>query len=393
MIGADISSFDKRAKIRVIGVGGGGNNAVDRMIDDNVEGIEFIAVNTDAQVLSRSKAQTRIQLGEKLTQGLGAGGDPDIGAKAADESLEDLAAAITGTDMLFITAGMGGGTGTGAAPVIAAVAKKQNILTVGVVTKPFAYEGKRRMDVAQKGIEELFKNVDTLLVVPNAKLLEIMDDSATMIEAYKKADEVLTQSVQGLSNIITNSGTINMDFADIRSAMRNKGMAHIGIGWASGKNRAMLAAENAISSPLLETSIVGADSVLVNMVGPMNVGLHETNAASTYIHDRIGRADCNFIFGTMMEESSEDKIIITVVATGFNTGATQAKPVKIIDHGGSKPNSADPDEPNNPDTTDNPTPSDTPDTAPPQPNEKSDTLKNGSDIQLPVFVRRNRGRN
>ena len=310
-------SFDQKAKIRVVGVGGGGNNAVDRMIEDNVDGIDFIAVNTDSQVLKRSKAPIRIQLGEKLTGGLGAGGIPEIGAKAAEESQDIVTKAIDGSDMLFVTCGMGGGTGTGAAPIIAGIAKNLGILTVGVVTKPFVFEGKIRMTNALKGIEELRRNVDTLLVIPNEKLLEVMDNSASFKEALKKADEVLTQGVQGISGLISNPGEINLDFADVRTIMHNKGVAHIGIGRASGKSRAIKAAEIAINSPLLETSIKGASSVLVNVAGSSSLTMFEVNEASRFVITSIENEEANIIFGSSINDDLQDEVVVTVVATSF----------------------------------------------------------------------------
>jgi len=311
-------SFDQKAKIRVVGVGGGGNNAVDRMIDDNVEGIDFIAVNTDSQDLKRSKAPNRIQLGEKLTSGLGAGGQPEVGAKAAEESQDDIVKAISGSDMLFVTCGMGGGTGTGAAPIIAGLAKGLGILTVGVVTKPFVFEGKVRMTNALKGIEELRRNVDTLLVIPNEKLLEIMDDTASFKDSLKKADEVLTQGVQGISGLISNPGEINLDFADVKTIMRDKGVALIGIGRASGKNRGVKAAEAAINSPLLESSIKGASSLLVNVAGSTNLTMHEVNEASRFVNDAVENDDANIIFGSSINDDLDDEVIVTVVATAFS---------------------------------------------------------------------------
>ncbi|MCL2397403.1 MAG: cell division protein FtsZ [Defluviitaleaceae bacterium] len=316
-------SFDQKAKIRVIGVGGGGNNAVDRMIEDNVEGIDFIAVNTDSQVLKRSKAATRIQLGEKLTGGLGAGGVPEIGAKAAEESHDDVAKAIEGSDMLFVTCGMGGGTGTGAAPIIASIAKSMGILTVGVVTKPFVFEGKVRMSNAVRGIEELRRSVDTLLVIPNEKLLEIMDDTASFKDALKKADEVLTQGVQGISGLISNPGEINLDFADVRTIMRDKGVAHIGIGRAAGKSRATKAAEAAINSPLLETSIKGACSVLVNVAGSSSLTMFEVNEASKFVSESVENEEANIIFGSSINDDIHDEVIVTVVATAFAQGISK----------------------------------------------------------------------
>ena len=311
-------SFNQKAKICVIGVGGGGNNAVDRMIEDNVEGIDFITVNTDSQVLKRSKAPARIQLGEKLTGGLGAGGMPEVGAKAAEESKEDITKAINGANMLFVTAGMGGGTGTGAAPIIARIAKSLGILTVGVVTKPFFFEGKVRMDNATRGIEELRKNVDTLLVIPNEKLLEIMDDKATFKDALKKADQVLTEGVQGISSLISNPGDINLDFADVSTVMRDKGIALIGIGRASGKNRAIKAAEDAINSPLLEVSISGAHSVLVNVSGSSSLTMFEVNDASKFVRSSLENEGANIIFGSSINDDLDDEVIVTVVATAFD---------------------------------------------------------------------------
>jgi len=323
--------FSQKAKIRVIGVGGGGNNAVDRMIDDNVEGIDFIAVNTDSQILERSKAGTRIQLGEKLTGGLGAGGLPEVGAAAAEESVDAVRTAISGSDMLFVTAGMGGGTGTGAAPVIAQLAKNMGILTVGVVTKPFEFEGKVRMENALKGIEELGKNVDTLLIIPNEKLLEIMDETASFKDSLKKADEVLTQGVQGISSLISNPGDINLDFADVRTIMKDRGVAHIGIGRGTGKKRAILAAENAINSPLLETSIQGAHAVLVNITGSDSLGMHEVNEAAKFIVQSTEIDETHIIFGSSINEDLKDEIVVTVVATAFGPAGIKKPPQPGID--------------------------------------------------------------
>ncbi len=313
----DIATAQNRtAKIRVIGVGGGGNNAVDRMVEDQVAAIDFISVNTDHQALERSKASIRIQLGDKLTRGLGAGGDPEIGKKAAEESAEEIAAAIQGTDMLFITAGMGGGTGTGAAPVIAAIARELKILTVGVVTKPFAFEGKPRMNKANSGISELRKFVDTLVVIPNQKLLEIIDKNTPLMDAFRKADEVLRQGVQGISDLISKPGIINLDFADVHTIMANKGVAHMGVGRASGKNKTEAAAELAIKSPLLETSINGAKSVLISISGDASLGLFDTNTAADIINTSVD-PEAEIIFGTSINEELSDEVIITVIATGL----------------------------------------------------------------------------
>ncbi len=315
MIGIDNDSFGD-AKILVVGVGGGGNNAVDRMIQDNVKGINFISVNTDNKVLSKSLAEIKIQIGAKLTKGLGAGGKPEIGMEAANESRDELAQAISDYDMIFVTAGMGGGTGTGAAPVVAGIAKEKGILTVGVVTKPFAFEGQKRMRNALAGIEELKKNVDTLISIPNQKLLEIADKDTTMLQAFTLADNVLKQGVVGISDLISSPGLINVDFADVRTTMFDKGLAHLGVGHASGKNKVEMAAELAIKSPLLETSIEGAKNVIINVTGGLDLGLMETNNAA----DLIGASldpDADIIFGTSFNEDLKDEVIITVVATGL----------------------------------------------------------------------------
>lgn len=305
------------AQIKVIGVGGGGNNAVDRMIEDGLDGVEFISINTDGQALSKARATTKIQIGEKLTKGLGAGGNPDIGEKSVEETQDDIAQALRGSDMVFITAGMGGGTGTGAAPRIASISKELGILTVGVVTKPFNFEGKKRMSNAEKGIMELKKNVDTLVIIPNQRLLSIIDKKTTLTEAFKKADEILRQGVQGIADLISKPGVINLDFADVRTVMANKGIAHMGIGHASGENKAEIAAKMAIQSPLLETTIEGAQSVLINFSGDMNLGLLETEEAADLIREAID-PDAEIIFGTTINEELEDEVIVTVIATGLD---------------------------------------------------------------------------
>ena len=304
------------AQIKVIGVGGGGNNAVDRMIEQGLAGVDFITINTDHQALSRSKAPIRIQIGEKMTRGLGAGANPEIGTKSAEESREEIIQAIKGTDMLFITAGMGGGTGTGAAPVIAGIAKEQGVLTVGVVTKPFGFEGRKRMLNAEKGIEELKKAVDTLVIIPNDRILQVIDKKTTMLEAFSKADDVLQQGVQGIADLISNPGVINLDFADVRTIMNNKGIAHMGIGRASGENRAEEAIKQAISSPLLDTTINGARGVLINMAGGESLGLMEANLGANLICDCVD-PDAEIIFGTSINEELGDEIVITVIATDF----------------------------------------------------------------------------
>ncbi len=316
------------AQIKVVGAGGGGNNAVDRMIDDNLQGVEFISVNTDCQALARSKAPVKVQIGEKLTKGLGAGGNPEIGQRSAEETREEIEEAIRGADMLFITAGMGGGTGTGAAPVIAAIAKEMGMLTVGVVTKPFTFEGQRRMMNAERGIQELKKNVDTLVIIPNQKLLNIIDKKTTMLESFKKADEVLRQGVQGISDLISKPGVINLDFADVRTIMANKGIAHMGIGKASGEEKTENAAKMAINSPLLDTTVQGAKSVLINFSGDMNLGLFETEAAAEFIRESVDPS-AEIIFGTTINEDLKDEVIVTVIATGLED--VNAPTIKTFD--------------------------------------------------------------
>ncbi len=316
MLEYDVSQ-NTNAQIKVIGVGGGGNNAVDRMIEDNMDGVEFISINTDRQALTKSKAQTRIQIGEKLTRGLGAGGNPEIGEKSADETKDEIAQALKGSDMVFITAGMGGGTGTGAAPKIAAVAKELDILTVGVVTKPFNFEGKKRMANAEKGIEELKKNVDTLVIIPNQKLLSVIDKKTSMKDSFKKADEILQQGVQGISDLICNAGEINLDFADVKTVMANKGVAHMGIGRGTGENKAEIAAKAAMQSPLLETTIDGAKYILINFCGDENLGLFDVADAADLIREAID-PDAEIIFGTTINEDLHDEVIVTVIATGLD---------------------------------------------------------------------------
>lgn len=311
-----MNEHNTHAKIIVVGVGGGGNNAVNRMIEGKLEGVDFVAVNTDAQALQYSKANMKIQIGEKLTRGLGAGAKPEIGLKAAEESKDELAQMIKGADMVFITAGMGGGTGTGAAPVIASLAREMQILTVGVVTKPFDFEGKARMHNAMVGIDELKRYVDTLIVIPNQKLLSVIDRRTTMRDAFKKADEILQQGVQGISDLIYTPGIINLDFADVSTVMSNKGVAHIGVGSAKGENKAEEAARLAISSPLLETTIDGARHMLINISGDMNMSMFDANDAIQLIQEAAGN-NANVIYGQSIDESLEDQIIVTVIATGF----------------------------------------------------------------------------
>ncbi|WFA09638.1 cell division protein FtsZ [Tissierella sp. Yu-01] len=307
---------DQFAKIKVIGVGGGGNNAVNRMVECGVRGIEFVALNTDRQALYSSRAETKIQIGEKITKGLGAGANPEIGGKAAEENRNDIMESLKGADMIFITAGMGGGTGTGAAPVVAEIAKELGILTVGVVTKPFTFEGKKRQVQAEKGVEELKSKVDTLVTIPNDRLLQIADKKTTMSQAFMMADEVLQQGIQGISDLISVPNLINLDFADVKTIMSAKGIAHMGIGYASGDNRATDAAKLAIKSPLLETSIEGAKSVLLNITGGSDLGIFEVNEAADLIRQAVDQ-DANIIFGAGIDESLGEAIKITVIATGF----------------------------------------------------------------------------
>ena len=325
MLEIKLNEAGTTAKIIVIGVGGGGNNAVNRMIDESLNGVDFIAVNTDIQALKGSRSNTKIQIGEKLTRGLGAGANPDVGLKAAEESKEELMQALKGADMVFVTAGMGGGTGTGAAPVIASISKELNILTVGVVTKPFGFEGKTRMKNAETGIAELKLVVDTLIVIPNQKLLSIIDKRTTVMEAFKKADEILLQAVQGISDTIYTPGIINLDFADVATVMSRKGIAHIGIGRAKGENKAEEAARLAISSPLLETTIDGARDMLINISGGSNMSMYDASEAIGLIQDATGN-DANIIYGQIIDDNLEDEIVVTVIATGFEDDAVAIPP-------------------------------------------------------------------
>ena len=308
---------NENAVIKVIGVGGAGNNAVNRMIQSGIKGVEFISVNTDRQALKNSNASTKIQIGEKITRGLGAGANPDIGAQSAEENKTEIAESLRGADMVFVTAGMGGGTGTGAAPIVAAAAREMGILTIGVVTKPFTFEGKKRLAQAERGIESLKSKVDALVVIPNDKLLQIIDRKTSMIDAFIMADDVLRQGVQGISDLIANPGLVNLDFADVKTIMLNTGMAHMGIGRATGENRAEDAAKQAIQSPLLETSIEGARGVIINITGSENVGLQEINTAAELVQRSVD-PEANIIFGTAIDENLGDEIVITVIATGFD---------------------------------------------------------------------------
>jgi cell division protein FtsZ len=336
MLNFDVD-MDNFAHIKVIGVGGGGNNAVNRMVEAQLKGVEFIAVNTDKQALYTSKAEQKIQIGEKSTRGLGAGANPDVGKKAAEESKEEILKTLEGADMVFVTAGMGGGTGTGAAPVVAQLAKEMGILTVGVVTKPFAFEGKVRMKNAEHGIKELKSKVDTLITIPNDRLLQIVQKNTSMLEAFSIADDVLKQGIESISDLIAAPGLINLDFADVQAIMKEKGLAHMGIGRAAGENRAIEAARQAIQSPLLETSIKGAKGVLLNITGGANLGLFEINEASTLVQESCDE-EANIIFGATIKEELGDELVITVISTGFdenhdmsldiNKKPSMAKPVE-----------------------------------------------------------------
>lgn len=328
MFGFD-NEFDQMPKIKVIGVGGGGSNAVNRMIENEVQGVEFVVCNTDAQVLRLSKAETRIQLGKELTRGLGAGADPEIGRKAAEESYKELEDMIRGSDMVFITAGLGGGTGTGACPIIAKIAKEAGALTVAIVTKPFSFEGKKRMAHANMGLEELRKNVDTMIVIPNDRLLQIVERNTPMLEAFREADNVLRQGVQGIAEIVAIPGLINLDFADIKAVMANKGTALMGIGIASGENRAVEAAMAAINSPLLETDIDGATDAIINITGGTSLTLYEINDAVNAIQN-AANSDINVIHGAAINTDLDDEIIVTVIATGFDHTKTKPTDLKSL---------------------------------------------------------------
>ena len=312
----DVTMMDGTATIKVIGVGGAGNNAVNRMIEAGIKGVDFISVNTDRQALQKSKAGTKIQIGEKITRGLGAGANPDIGAQSAEENKSEIAETLRGADMVFVTAGMGGGTGTGAAPIVAQAAKEMGILTIGVVTKPFTFEGKKRLSQAERGIESLKGKVDSLVVIPNDKLLQVIDRKTSINEAFRMADDILRQGVQGISDLIAVTGTVNLDFADVKTIMLNTGMAHMGIGRASGENRAEDAAKQAVQSPLLETSIEGARGVIINITGGEDLGLHEVNTAAELVQRSVD-PEANIIFGTVTDPEMKDEIQITVIATGF----------------------------------------------------------------------------
>lgn len=323
MIEFDIE-VEQFAQIKVIGIGGGGSNAVNRMIEAGLRGVEFISVNTDAQALYLAKSERKLQIGEKLTKGLGAGANPEIGQQAAEESREEIKNILSGADMVFVTAGMGGGTGTGAAPVIAEIARELGSLTVGVVTKPFTFEGRRRQTTAEKGIAELKNKVDTLIVIPNDRLLQVVEKRTPIVEAFRIADDVLRQGVQGISDLIAVPGLINLDFADVKTIMKETGDALMGIGVASGDNRTMEAARAAISSPLLETSIDGARGVLLNITGGSDLGLFEVNEAADIVAEAAD-PDANIIFGAVIDDSLQDEVRVTVIATGFDNRASERR--------------------------------------------------------------------
>ena len=325
MLEIKTNDTEPACKIIVVGVGGAGNNAVNRMVDVDVIGVEFIGVNTDVQALNLCRAPRLLQIGEKLTKGLGAGANPEVGQKAAEESADEIAQAFKGADMVFVTCGMGGGTGTGAAPVVARIAKEMGILTVGVVTKPFSFEAKSRMQRALVGIENIKENVDTLIVIPNDRLLEIMDRRTTLPEALKKADEVLQQSVQGITDLINVPSIINLDFADVQTVMRDKGVAHIGIGYGKGETKATDAVKMAVESPLLETTVSGATDVIINISG--DISLADASDAASYVQDQAGD-DVNIIFGAMYDDSNTDSCDVTVIATGI--GSKDAVPNNYV---------------------------------------------------------------
>ena len=381
---------ESAARIIVIGVGGAGNNAVNRMIDEQIGGVEFIGINTDKQALNFCKASNALQIGEKLTKGLGAGAKPEIGEKAAEENLDEIKEAIKGADMVFVTCGMGGGTGTGAAPVVARAAKDMGILTVGVVTKPFRFEAKTRMQNAVLGIEKLKDSVDTLIVIPNDKLLEIVDRRTTMPEALKKADEVLQQAVQGITDLINLPALINLDFADVQTVMTDKGIAHIGIGSAKGDDKALEAVKQAVASPLLETTIAGASHVIINVSG--DISLMDANDAASYVQDIAGE-DANIIFGAMYDDTYTDECSITVIATGLEanvTGAQKVIPAKSSISYGASPRMTTPVKPVAPVVT----PAATPVTpaAKPFPGIVTPSVQapEEQEIKIPLFLQKNR---
>ncbi len=323
------NNFESGVVIRVIGVGGGGNNAVNRMIAANIRGVEFITVNTDRQALRKSEAPLQMVIGEKITRGFGAGANPDVGARAAEESIEEIKQALSGADMVFVTAGMGGGTGTGAAPIVARVAHEMGILTIGIVTKPFTFEGKRRMEQAERGIKELRQYVDSLVVIPNEKLKQVSDTRITLGNAFEIADDVLRRGVQSISELINVPGFINLDFADVTSVMKNAGYAHMGVGGATGPEKATMAAKAAISSPLLETSIHGARGILISITASHDVGLEDVDLASSMISE-AAHPDANVIWGLVFDDALDDEMRVTIIATGFENNGEEAAAPKIV---------------------------------------------------------------
>lgn len=363
------------ANIKVVGVGGGGNSVINRMIESNLKGVEFITINTDKQALELSKASKKIQIGEKLTRGLGAGANPEVGKCSAEESKAEIAEALKGADMVFITAGMGGGTGTGAAPIVAETSKEMGILTVAVVTKPFPFEGKRRTLQSESGIEDLSQSIDTLIVIPNEKLLQVVEKQTSIVEAFKMSDDVLKQGVQGISDLITIPGLVNLDFADVKTIMLDAGIAHIGIGKATGDRRAQEAARQAIHSPLLETSIEGAGGVLINVTGGKDLGLLEINEAAELVQKSVD-PEANIIFGAVIDESLENEIVITVIATGFSKPSFQE--LKLDNIVGEALRSATG---NSMDETSNSS----------RTNLTSTSTDYKIDLDIPPFLRRNRG--
>ncbi len=381
------TNSESLATIKVIGVGGGGNNAVNRMIEHGVQGVEFISVNTDAQALNLAKSEVKLQIGSKLTRGLGAGAVPEIGKKAAEESREVIEEALKGADMVFVTAGMGGGTGTGAAPVIAQIAKEMGALTVGVITRPFGFEGPKRSKQAVSGTEAMKEAVDTLIVIPNDRLLQIVDKNTPMLEAFREADNVLRQGVQGISDLIAVPGLINLDFADVKTIMTNRGSALMGIGIATGENRAADAAKKAISSPLLETSIDGAKGVLMNITGGSNLSLYEVQEAAEIVSN-ASDPEVNMIFGSVINDDLKDELVVTVIATGFDeskqqTVQTRRATGQKIDV--NRPNYAKPEESRRP-----------VENAPAEPQapsyrEEEPTNTDHGDVDVPAFIR-NRNR-
>lgn len=322
-------NYESGVNIKVVGVGGGGNNAVNRMISANIRGVDFIAVNTDKQVLLHSEATHKIPIGEKITKGHGAGSNPEIGGRAAEESIEELRNSLAGADMVFVTAGMGGGTGTGAAPVVAKIAQEMGVLTVGIVTKPFEFEGKRRMALAEAGIEKLSQFVDSLVIIPNERLKQISETRITLMNAFEAADDVLRHGVQSISELINVPGFINLDFADVTSVMKNAGYAHMGVGEGTGKDKAQVAAKAAISSPLLETSISGANGILINITASPDIGLEEVDTATEMIRQEAA-PDATIIFGVAFDSEFDDKIKVTVIATGFNKDGAAANDSETV---------------------------------------------------------------